>query len=94
MTQDLTHIVDFRTHIPDRDDHQPYLLDLFLCSNLDSSTVASHSPSGKSDHMGVDVDVKFVVKSRNEHPYHRTCLLIQQGRLGLVEGSSQGYAFT
>ena len=49
---------------------QAYLLDLFLCSNPDSGTVASHPPLGKSDHMVVGVDVKFVVKSTNEHPYH------------------------
>ena len=64
MAQDLaTQIVDFPTRIPDCDDHQPYLLDLFLCSNPDC-TVASHPPLGKSD-----VDVKFVVKSTNEHSY-------------------------
>ena len=72
MVQDLTRIVDFPTHIPDRDDHQPYLLDLFLCSNPDSCTVASHPPLGKSDHIVVSVDVKFVVKSTNEHSYNRT----------------------
>ena len=72
MTQDLTLIIDFPTHIPDRYDHQPYLLDLFLCSSPDSCTVASHPPLGKSDHMVDSVDVKFVVKSTNEHPYHRT----------------------
>ena len=46
MVQDLTQIVDFPTHI-----HQPYLLDLFLCFNPDSCTVAFHPPLGKSDHM-------------------------------------------
>ena len=61
-------IVDFSVRIPDRDDDLPYLLDLFLCSNPDSCTVASHPPLGKSDHMVVSVDVQFVVKSTNEHP--------------------------
>ena len=46
--------------------------------------LASHPPLGKSDHMVVSVDVKFVVKSTNEHPYHR--LLIEQGGWG--EGTS------
>ena len=68
MVQDLTQIVDFPTHIPDCDDHQPYLLDLFLCSNPDSCTCDYYPPLGKSDHMVVSVDVKFVVKSTNEHP--------------------------
>ena len=72
LAQDLTQIVDFPTRIPDRVDHQPYLLDLFLCSNPDSCTVTSHPPLGRSDHIVVSVDVKFVVKSTNEHPYHRT----------------------
>ena len=72
MAQDLTQIVDFPTRIPDRDDHQPYLLNLFLCSDPDSYTVASHPPLKNSDHMVVSVDVKFVVKFTNEHPYHHT----------------------
>ena len=71
MAQDLTQTVDFPTRIPDRDDHQPYLPDLFLCSNPDSCTVASHPPLGISD-LVVSFDVQFVVKSTNEHPYHRT----------------------
>ena len=72
MAKDLTQIVDFPTHIPDRDDHQPYLLDLFLCSNPDSCTVTSHPPLGKSDHMVVRVDAQFVFKSTDEHPYYCT----------------------
>ena len=62
MAQYLTQIVDFPTRIPDRDDHQPYLLHLFLCSNPDSCTVASHTHLGKSDHMVVSVDMEFVIK--------------------------------
>ena len=72
MAAALIQMVGFPTRIPDRDDHQPYLLDLFFCSNPDSSDVASHPPLGKSNHMVVSVDVRFVVKSTNEHPYHRT----------------------
>ena len=64
MEQDRTQVVDFPTRIPDRDDHQPYHLD--LC------TAAPHPPLGESDQMAVSVDGKFVVKSTNEHPYHRT----------------------
>ena len=71
MAQDLTQIVDF-IRIHNHDDHQPYLLDLFLCANPDYCTIASHPPLGKSDHRVVSVDVKFVVKSTNEHPYYRT----------------------
>ena len=88
MAQDLTRIVDFPTRIPDRDDHQPYLLDLFLYYNPDSCAVASHPPLGKSDHMVVSVDAGFVVKSIKCASLTSYCLLIQQGGLGLVEGSS------
>ena len=61
IAQDITQVVDFPARIPDCDDHQPYLVDVFLCSNPDSCTVASHRPLGKSDHMVVSVDVKFVL---------------------------------
>ena len=37
MAQDLTQNVDFPTRIPDCADHYPKLLDLFFCSNPDSS---------------------------------------------------------
>ena len=47
MARELSQIVDVPTRIPARDDHQTYLLDLFLCFN--------------PDHMVVSVDVKFVV---------------------------------
>ena len=67
MAQDLAQNVDFPTRITDRDDHQPYLLDLFLCSNLDCCTVASYPPLGKSDRMVVCVDGKCLVKSTNDH---------------------------
>ena len=79
MAQDLTQIVDFPTHIPDHADHQPYLLDLSLCSNPDYCTVASHPPLGKSDHMVVSFDVKFVFKSTNEYPCHHTHIARRTG---------------
>ena len=69
MAQVVAQVADFPIRIPD--DHQPYLLDLFICSNPDSCTVASHPLLEKSYHMVVSVDVEFVVKSTNEHPYHR-----------------------
>ena len=68
----LWHILDFPTRIPDDDDHQPYLFDLFLCSNPASCTVTYHSLLEKSDHNVVSVGVEFIVKSKNEHPCHRT----------------------
>ena len=72
LAHDLTQIVGFPIHIPDRKDHHSYLLDLFLCSNPDSCSVSSHPPLGKSDHVVVGVDVNYLVKANNEHPYHRT----------------------
>ena len=55
MAQNLSQIVDFPTCIPDCDDHQPYLLDLFLCSNPDSCTVASH-PKEKTEWVEIGID--------------------------------------
>ena len=59
MAQDLSRIVDFPTSILDHDDHQPYLVLLLLILLWEN-------------HMVVSVDVMFVVKSTNEHPYHHT----------------------
>ena len=39
---------------------------------LTNSFVLILTHVGKSDHMVVGVDMQFVVKSTNEHPYHRT----------------------
>ena len=71
VSQDLTQIIDFPTRIPARVDHDPHLLDLFLCSTPDKCSVSPHPPLGTSDHLVISVDTDFMVKSTNEHPYHR-----------------------
>ena len=68
--QDLTQKVSFPMRIPDRTEHDPYLLDLFLCSNPDKCSVSPHPPLGTSDHLVISVHMDFMVKSTNEHPYH------------------------
>ena len=40
LSQHLTQIVSFSMRIPDGVDHDPYLLDLFLCSNPDKCSVS------------------------------------------------------
>ena len=65
LAHDLTQMIDFPTRIPDRDDHQPYMLDLFLCSNPDSCVVRSHPALGKSDHYVIIVDVNFASNATN-----------------------------
>ena len=92
LAHDLTQIVGFPTHIPDREDHHPYLLDLFLCSNPDSCSVSSHPPLGKSDHVVVGVDVDYLVKANNEHPYHRTVYSYNNADWDGFSRSSQGCA--
>ena len=48
----------------------------------------THIPE-HDDHMVVGVDVKFVVKSTYEHPYHHTVYSYSKAVwLGWVEGSS------
>ena len=70
LSQDLTQKVSFPRCIPDRAHHNPYLLDLFLCSNLVKCSVSPHPSLGTSDHLVTSVDFDFMVKSTNEHPYH------------------------
>ena len=58
LSQYLNQKVSFPTRIPDRPYQDPYLLDVF-------------SISGTSDHLVISVSIDFMVKSTNEHSYHR-----------------------
>ena len=72
ISQSLTQIVNFPTRIPDRVDHRPSLLDLFLTSNPDICSISGSAPLGKSDHVVVSVDVSLNSRSIQEPPVHRT----------------------
>ena len=66
LPRDLTRKVSFPTRIPD-----PYLLDLFLCSNSDKCSVSPHHPPfGTSDHLVTSVEIDFMVKFTNVYNFN------------------------
>ena len=72
VSQGLTQMVDFITHIPDNDRHRPSTLDLFLSSNPEVCKVYSSAPLGNSDHVVVSVDISLNSPSARESPKHQT----------------------
>ena len=79
VSQGLTQMVDFITHIPDNDRHRPSTLDLFLSSNPEVCKVYSSAPLGNSDHVVVSVDISLSSPSARESPKHRTLYSYEQG---------------
>ena len=79
LSQSLTQLVDFPTRFPDRDDHRPSLLDLFLTSNPNICNISCLSPLGNSDHAVVNVDISLSSKAAQESPVHRTLYSYHQG---------------
>ena len=53
ISNDLTHIVNFPTQIPDCDSHSPALLDFFLSSDTSTCSTMASPPLGNSDHVGL-----------------------------------------
>ena len=63
---------------------------IFLTHSLVLIPIASHPPLGTSDHMVVSIDVKFVVKSTNGHPYHRTVYSYNKAEWGRLRDHLRG----
>ena len=59
ISNDLTHMVSFPTHISDCDSHSPALLNLFLFSDTSVCSTMVFSPLGNSDHVVVSVYIDF-----------------------------------
>ena len=55
----LTQLVEEPTRVPDRQDHQAYLLDLFLTTAPDSYTLSVLAPLGRSDHKVISAQSTF-----------------------------------
>ena len=53
ISNDLTHIVNFPTQIPDCDSHSPALLHFFLSSDTSTCSTMASPPLGNSDHVGL-----------------------------------------
>ena len=64
-SQDHIQNFSFSMRIPHQVDHDPYLLDMFCCSNTDKCSVSPHPLLGTSNHLVISIDIK----STNEHPY-------------------------
>ena len=79
LSQSLHQAVDFVTRIPDRADHSPSLIDLFLTSNPTICQTSSSSALGKSDHVVVNIQINLCTKAAQESPYHRTVYSYDRG---------------
>ena len=71
ISNDLTHIVNFPTRIPDCDTHSPALLDLFISSDASICSRMAFPPLGNSDHVVVPVSIDFPINSKQDTPFHR-----------------------
>jgi len=79
VAQSLTQLVDFPTRFPDRRNHSPSLLDLFLTSNSSICSTTSSSPLGNSDHVVVNIDISLSSKAALDSPIHRTLYSYHRG---------------
>ena len=70
ISNDLTQIVNFPTHIPDCNSHSPALLDLFISSDTSICSTMAFPPLGNSDHVVVSVSIDFPINSKQDTPFH------------------------
>ena len=70
ISNDLTHIANFPTQIPDCDSHSPALLDLYHSSDASICSVLAFLPLGNSDHV-VSVSFDFPSNSQGDAPFYR-----------------------
>ena len=71
IPNDLTHIVNFPTQIPDCDSQSPALLDLFLSSDASICSTMAFPPLGNSDHVVVSVSIDFPINPKQDTQFHR-----------------------
>ena len=71
ISNDLTQIVNFPTHIPDCDSHSPTLLDLFISSGASICSTMAFLPLEKSDHVVVSVSIDFPINSKQDTPFYQ-----------------------
>ena len=71
ISNDLTHMVNFPSRIPDCDSHSPALLNLFLSSGASICSTTAFPSLGNSDHVAVSVSIDFPTNSPQDAPFHR-----------------------
>ncbi|KAK8380763.1 hypothetical protein O3P69_008003 [Scylla paramamosain] len=74
ILHDLEQLVQHPTHIPDRLEDTPNILDLFLTSNPSAYAVTLSSPLGSSDHNIISVSCPIAPVPPQDPPKQR-CLL-------------------
>ena len=70
ITNDLTHMVNFITPIPDCDSNSPALLNLFLFSYASIYSTMEFPPLGNSDHVVVSASIDFPTNSKWDARFH------------------------
>ena len=70
ITNDLTHMVNFITQIPDCDSNSPALLNLFLFSYASIYSTMEFPPLGNSDHVVVSASIDFPTNSKWDARFH------------------------
>ena len=60
ISNDLTQMVNFPTHIPDCDSYSPAFLDFFLSSYTSISSIMAFSQLGNFDHVAVSVSIDIL----------------------------------
>ena len=70
ISNDLTEMANFPTHIPDCDSHSPALLDLFISSHVSICSSVVFHPLGTSDHVVVSVSIDFPSYLQQDALFH------------------------
>ena len=70
LTNDLTHMVNFPTWIPDCGSHSPALLDLFLSSDARICSTMVFPLLGNFDHVFLSVSINFPSNSKRDVLFH------------------------
>ena len=72
ISNNLTQMVNFPTHISDCDSHSPVPLDLFISSVANTCCTKPFLPLGDSDHFVISVSIDFQSNSQQDVPFHCT----------------------
>ena len=70
ISNELCHIVNFPTLVPDCDSHSPAPLDFFLSSDVSSCSTMAFPPLRNSDHVVVSVSIDFPSNSQWDALFH------------------------
>ena len=70
ISNDLTQIVYFPTHIPDCDSYSPAILDLFLFSEASICSAVAFPQLENSDHVAASISMDFPSNSTQDDPCH------------------------